>query len=257
MQKTLIVYYSLEGNTKLIAETIAKEMNADIMECKPKKDISKKWFMKYVRGGRQAVMKSEPELEKLSKDASKYDTIIIGTPVRAFTYTPAIRTFFKTIKLQSKKIALFCTHEWGPGSTLENMEQYLIHNNIISKIEFINVKKNQTANIAKAKQRAFTLLSYMMPTKKTPVKKTTKVTANFSANIPEEIIECCQSNGCGSKKKRHKKSTPGSFYFLGFVGAAIYFIGTASTFRIGVLGVLKAIVRPAFLIHGLLKFLWL
>lgn len=42
MQKTLIVYYSLEGSTKLITETIAKEMNADIIECKPKKDISKK-----------------------------------------------------------------------------------------------------------------------------------------------------------------------------------------------------------------------
>ncbi len=67
--------------------------------------------MKYVRGGRQALMKSEPELEKLHKDPSNYDTIIIGTPVRAYTYAPAIRTFLKMIKLQDKKIALFCTHE--------------------------------------------------------------------------------------------------------------------------------------------------
>ena len=64
-----------------------------------------------MRGGRQAVMKSEPELEKLRKDPSKYNTIIIGTPVRAYTYTPAIRTFLKTAKLKEKNIALFCTHE--------------------------------------------------------------------------------------------------------------------------------------------------
>ena len=35
--KNLVVYYSLEGNTKLIAEFIAKEIGADIIELKPKK----------------------------------------------------------------------------------------------------------------------------------------------------------------------------------------------------------------------------
>ncbi|MFH1210694.1 MAG: hypothetical protein V1645_02145 [archaeon] len=44
-------------------------------------------------------------------------------------------------------------------------------------------------------------------------------------------------------------------YGLGFVGAAIYYISTANSFWIGVLGVLKAIVWPAFLVFGLLKFL--
>lgn len=122
-------------------------------------------------------------------------------------------------------------------------------------MEFVNVKKNQKANIEKTKERAFTLLSHTMPTKKTPVKKTTKVTANFTANVPEEVIECCGRGSCRSNKKRQKKSTPGSIYFLGMIGAAIYFIGIATTFRFGVLGVLKAFVRPVFLVHGLLKFL--
>ena len=40
----------------------------------------------------------------------------------------------------------------------------------------------------------------------------------------------------------------GGFYFLGFVGSAIYFISTATDFWVGVLGVLKAIVWPAFLV---------
>ncbi|MCF7835023.1 hypothetical protein K9M48_03115 [Candidatus Gracilibacteria bacterium] len=57
--------------------------------------------------------------------------------------------------------------------------------------------------------------------------------------------------------KHHKKSSCGGFYFMGFIGAAIYFIGQATTFRIGVLAFLKAIVRPVFLVHGLLKFLGL
>jgi hypothetical protein len=45
----------------------------------------------------------------------------------------------------------------------------------------------------------------------------------------------------------------GGVYGLAFVGAAIYFIGHAASFWLGVLGFLKALVWPAFLIYGLLK----
>ena len=46
----------------------------------------------------------------------------------------------------------------------------------------------------------------------------------------------------------------GFAYFLGIIGAAVYFIGQATGFWMGVLGFLKALVWPAFLIYGLLKF---
>jgi hypothetical protein len=45
----------------------------------------------------------------------------------------------------------------------------------------------------------------------------------------------------------------GGIYGLAFIGAAVYFIGQASTFWLGVLGFLKALVWPAFLVWGLLK----
>ena len=53
-----------------------------------------------------------------------------------------------------------------------------------------------------------------------------------------------------------EKCSPGGgcFYFLGFLGSAIYYISTASGFWNGVLGVLKALVWPAFLVFELLKF---
>lgn len=62
------------------------------------------------------------------------------------------------------------------------------------------------------------------------------------------------------KKKLKKKfkgtkieSRTGGFYFVGFIGAAIYFISTASDFWSGVLGFLKAIVWPAFLVYEALS----
>lgn len=69
-----------------------------------------------------------------------------------------------------------------------------------------------------------------------------------------EDCECCDSHCCGGWKFG-TRSGCGGIYGLGFVGAAIYYISTASGFWMGVLGVLKAIVWPAFLIFEMLKFL--
>lgn len=44
-----------------------------------------------------------------------------------------------------------------------------------------------------------------------------------------------------------------TFYLLGIVGSAIYFISTADGFWHGVLGVLKSLVWPAFLIFEALS----
>ncbi|NJD58426.1 MAG: hypothetical protein C3F13_01010 [Anaerolineales bacterium] len=47
----------------------------------------------------------------------------------------------------------------------------------------------------------------------------------------------------------------GAVYGLGLIGAWIYFIGQATTFWLGVLGFLKGIVWPIFLVYELLKYL--
>ena len=52
-----------------------------------------------------------------------------------------------------------------------------------------------------------------------------------------------------------KPSYGGCGYFLGFIGAVVYYISTATGFWNGVLGFLKAIVWPAFLVYEVLKFL--
>ena len=44
-------------------------------------------------------------------------------------------------------------------------------------------------------------------------------------------------------------------YGLGFIGAAIYFISHAASLGAGVVGFLKAIVWPVFLVYGLLKYI--
>lgn len=49
----------------------------------------------------------------------------------------------------------------------------------------------------------------------------------------------------------------GGGYGLGFLAAAVYYIQQADSFWIGVLGVLKALIWPAFLVYKLFQFLGL
>lgn len=53
----------------------------------------------------------------------------------------------------------------------------------------------------------------------------------------------------------HEHGTSGAIYGLGFIGAAVYYISNATSFWTGVLGFLKALVWPAFVVYGLLKYL--
>lgn len=45
----------------------------------------------------------------------------------------------------------------------------------------------------------------------------------------------------------------GGLYFLGFIGAAVYYIQAATSFWGGVVGFLKAMFWPAFLVYSALK----
>jgi hypothetical protein len=68
----------------------------------------------------------------------------------------------------------------------------------------------------------------------------------------------CESNMCCGNSCRCSKESGtkcGGTYLLGFLGSAIYFISTASSFWMGLVGVLKSIVWPAFLVYELLKFI--
>ena len=57
------------------------------------------------------------------------------------------------------------------------------------------------------------------------------------------------------KKNLNGNAPAGVVYCMGLIGAAIYFIGQATSFWIGVLGFLKAIIWPVLLIYEAFKHL--
>ena len=124
--KTLIVYYSLEGNTDYAAKKIAENIGADTLRLKPKKAYADKGFAKFFWGGKSAVMAEKPKLEPYEADLSAYERILFGFPVWASSFTPPIRTFLveNLPEIQGKHIAAFaCQSGAGAEKALAKLQK--------------------------------------------------------------------------------------------------------------------------------------
>lgn len=126
--KTAIVYYSMSGNTKMVADTIAKQLGADVVRLVPSKAYPDAGFKKFFWGGKSAVMGEAPVLEPYTFDADAYERIIFGTPVWASTFTPPLRTFINDNRtaLAGKRFAVFaCQSGSGAEKAIDKMKKAL------------------------------------------------------------------------------------------------------------------------------------
>jgi flavodoxin len=143
MLKILIVYYSLTGNTKFIAEAIAESINSDILEIKPVKELNAEGGSKYFWGGYQATMKKKPKLKEFDINPLDYDLIIIGTPVWAWNFSPPIRSFISKFNLSGRNIALWTCSDGDGVKAMNRFKDALKDANIIGHISFQKLLQNK------------------------------------------------------------------------------------------------------------------
>jgi flavodoxin len=110
MPNALVVFYSLDGDVRFLARTLAKELELDAMELELVKPHPTHGFMKYFKGGFLAAIGATPPLRPLAYDAAHYDLLFIGTPVWNSRPTPAVRTFLKGADLKGKRVAFFTSY---------------------------------------------------------------------------------------------------------------------------------------------------
>ncbi len=115
--RTLIVYFSLEGNTKYAAEQLAEKTGADTLRLVPKKAYADKGFAKFFWGGKSAIMAEKPELEPYDVRLSDYDRVVFGFPVWASNFAPPIRSFVteNSDALKDKEIFAFACQAGSGG----------------------------------------------------------------------------------------------------------------------------------------------
>ena len=157
--KSLIVYFSYDGNTRLVAEAMASVLDADIVELKLADQKRRKGLMKMLWGGWQVFSKAEPDLLPFDADPDAYDLLLFGTPVWGGTYAPAFRTFLSNVRVTGKAIALFCCHGGGKGKIFDKMRAALAGNDVVSQIDFVEpLKKGRERNENAAREWAEQLL---------------------------------------------------------------------------------------------------
>ncbi len=157
---TLVVYFSFDGNTKFIAEKIAETINADIVELKTSKKYPTEGFSKYFWGGKSVIFGEKPKLTNDSIDLNRYETIFIGTPVWAGSYTPPIKSFIRQYKIQGKWIALFASHGGnGAEKCFAKLKEALPGNKFIGETSYVEPKKNPEDCASKAAKWASDLMT--------------------------------------------------------------------------------------------------
>ena len=142
--KKLVIFYSLECNTAFVAKAIAEAIDAEILELKPKKDLNPKSFTRFIRAGMQVIFKIKPALMEFDKNIENYDILFIGTPVWAANFAPSLRSLFSKVKIENKKIALFCCYGDNSGKTFRNFKKQLMGNVFLGEIDFKDpIKQNE------------------------------------------------------------------------------------------------------------------
>ena len=126
MKKTLVVYFSAQGNTKYVAENLANAINSDIYEIQPKvkyTDADLNWMDKQSRSTIEMADKSfRPEIIEDKFDIKQYDTIFLGFPIWWYIAPTIINTFLEKHDFSNKKIVLFATSGGSKfGKTIENL----------------------------------------------------------------------------------------------------------------------------------------
>ncbi len=115
--KAAVVYYSMGGNTAMVAGKLADALSADLIGISPVRAYPDKGFRKFFWGGKSAVMAETPMLEPYTFRAEEYDLVILGSPVWAANIAPPVRTFIRDNleALKGKKIAAFVCESGSGG----------------------------------------------------------------------------------------------------------------------------------------------
>lgn len=126
----LIVYFSYTNNTRTIANKIKDKFNCDILEIKTKIPYSDDYQTVVDDEQNSEASNHLPEIEDINIDLSKYDEIILGTPVWWYRPVPAIRTVLTQNDLKGKTIKPFATNAGWLGKTFKEIKSLCPNSNV-------------------------------------------------------------------------------------------------------------------------------
>lgn len=105
--KSLVVYYSLTGKTKMVAQAIAEALNATLMEITERRPIPIPFV--YLSGGFRAMTNRGSKINPIDVDLKQYERIFIGSPTWGSRPAPAVNSFIYQTNFEGRSIIPFFT----------------------------------------------------------------------------------------------------------------------------------------------------
>ena len=126
--RTLVLYFSVTGNTGKLASKISKITKADIMEIVPEVRYTNEDIDYNNSASRASIEQNNENARPIigsTLNVKNYDTVFIGYPIWFGTNPKIILSLFDTYDLHGKKIVLFCTSGSTDISTsLDSIKKY-------------------------------------------------------------------------------------------------------------------------------------
>lgn len=120
--KTLIVYYSRTGNTKVVAELIQAEVGGDLAQIETKQERPSNYREEVAQNEREQNEAVLPELKSAIPDFESYDRIFIGAPTWNMALPQAVVAFMDRHDFTGKTVIPFNTNGgYGAGSSFEQI----------------------------------------------------------------------------------------------------------------------------------------
>lgn len=117
-----VVYYSLSGNTKRIADEITEALGCESTRLETALAYPKPYDAVIAQGEDEVRRGHMPALRPYTAMPPDCDAVILGTPVWWYTVAPAIRTFLAQNELSGKAIYPFATNGGWIGHTFRDIE---------------------------------------------------------------------------------------------------------------------------------------
>ena len=116
----LFIYYSYTGNGEIVANNL-KDKGFDLRKVTPKKSLPKSFFWGVLTGGFLAGTKHKSKLVDFDSDVSKYDLVVIGSPIWNGRFCSPINTVLSKVDFASKE--LFFVFYSGSGEAAKAIKR--------------------------------------------------------------------------------------------------------------------------------------
>lgn len=144
--RVLVVYYSLSGKTKQIAEKIREKTGADIYEIQTMETIKANPAF-YLKIKQQIKNKEYPELKAQFPKIEEYDLVFVGSPVWWYTVSTPVQAFLQQVDFMNKKVVPFSTQGSNPGKFVEDFAAAARNAAIVSPNSFNNISSDYDAEV--------------------------------------------------------------------------------------------------------------